>query len=81
MNQSTTLLYVMERAKAEAKHRGNDDICIEDVFLGILNLESLCSTDPCMNFSSDVCSKYDRKSFPLDIRLLLIARVMASEMR
>ena len=45
MNQSTTLLYVMERAKAEAKHRGNDDICIEDVFLGILKLSEVKAKD------------------------------------
>ena len=45
MNKSASLTYVMERAKAEARHRGCDSIGIEDVFLGILKLSEIKSRD------------------------------------
>ena len=41
MNKSATLIYVTERAKAEAKHRGWGDYGLEDMFLGILKLSEI----------------------------------------
>ncbi|SEP66680.1 ATP-dependent metalloprotease FtsH [Lachnospiraceae bacterium NE2001] len=45
MNKSATLLYVIERAKAEAKHRGWGDYGMEDAFLGILKLSEIKAED------------------------------------
>ena len=45
MNKSATLIYVIERAKAEAKHRGWGDYGMEDMFLGILKLSEIKAED------------------------------------